>query len=367
MQNKIKKYTYLLRVFSLVLNGLFVLCILSCSNEEHFSATFTSSENITISYQTNHPIKISVVDKQIEKIELRIEDSLVAKWDKPEKDATLSYILESKIWGIGTKQMDLVVETKKGKTTQQQKITITSDIEPKLLNFTIIETRPHNVNNFTQGLEFDGDQLYESTGQISQSKIAKINIENGEDIEYVDLESPHFGEGITILGDTIYQLTWTTNTCFLYDKNTLKRLPERFSYKGQGWGICNDGKSIITSDGSEKLTFRNPLTFEIQRTIKVYTHQQAVTNLNELEYIEGFIFANIWMTNNIAVIEPQTGRVIGVINGTPLVATGRGKVGEAFNGIAYNKKQKTLYLTGKNWEKMYQIKLENFPPENYVN
>jgi len=372
MQHDIKKncnlYFYYLPNAVNCIFILFMLCLVACSNEEHFPATFDSAEDILIEYQKTNKIKINVNDKNIQKIELNIEDSVVKKWLQPQKEQVLEYTIDSKIWGIGSKKIELIVETKKGiSSTQHKRMTVTSDIQPIVFNFEIKETLPHNINNFTQGLEFDGNQLYESTGQISQSKIAKINIENGQDIQSTNLESPHFGEGITILGDTIYQLTWTTNKCFLYNKHSLERLTQSFSYNGQGWGICNDGKSIVTSDGSEQLMFRDPKTFEIQRKIKVYTNQQAVTNLNELEYIEGFIFANVWMTNNIAIIEPLTGRVVGVINGTQLVASGRGQLGEAFNGIAYNKIEKTIYVTGKNWEKMFKIELKNFPPQHYVN
>jgi len=335
----------------------------ACSSDELQLVKFSSSDNFSLAYKTTQDIQIKVGEKDLQQVDLQIGTITVASWKNPKKDQVLSHRIDSEKWGVGTKKMTLFAVKNNAKTTEdQQNLIVLSDIQPQQVEFSIVETFPHNINNFTQGLEFDNDQLYESTGQQGQSKLSKINIDSGEDIAQVALESTHFGEGITILGDTIYQLTWTTNTCFLYNKQTLERFPESFSYSGEGWGICNDGTSIITSDGSERLTFRDPRTFEIQRVIEVYTHQQVVTHLNELEYINGFIFANIWMTNNIAIIDPPTGRVVGVVNGTPLVSIGRGKVGDSFNGIAYHKNTQTIFLTGKNWEKMFQITLKNFFP-----
>lgn len=330
----------------------------SCDDTPEDFAKFTFEENLAVPYNSKVDIQIEPFTSNLDKIELIIGDSTVKVWQHPNMNK-LNYEINANSYNIGAKNILLIAYLGDEQYKDERILRIVSDIQPKLWAYDIIETLPHNVSNFTQGLEFDNNQLYESTGQYGESKLSKIDIKTGIDINKIGLDANYFGEGITILGDTIYQLTWTNNKCFIYDKNTLQILPQDFSYQGEGWGICNDGKSIITSDGSERLTFRNPKTFAIEKTIEVYTHEQPVIRLNELEYVNGYIFANIWMTNNIAIIEPQTGRVIGVIDGTSLVSIGRGSIGEAFNGIAYHKNDDVLYVTGKNWSKLFKIKLKD--------
>ncbi len=338
--------------------SLFLILFTSCDEEKKDFATFTFKENLAIPFNSEVEIEIEPLVENLKSIELEIDDKIVSKWDNPRKNK-LKFTLNSKELGIGAKGVNLIAKAKNGEIFRDERIVrVLSDLKPELWTYEVLSTSPHNIANFTQGFEFSDNQLYEATGQKGESKIAKIDLKTGLDINKIGLDATHFGEGITILGDTIYQLTWTTNKCFLYNKNTLEILPQDFTYQGEGWGLCNDGKQIIMSDGTERLTFRNPKTFAIEKTIEVYTHEQPVIRLNELEYINGFVFANIWMTNNIAVIEPETGRVIGVIDGSSLVTIGRGQIGEVFNGIAFNKQEDAIYLTGKNWEKIIKIRLK---------
>jgi glutamine cyclotransferase len=167
------------------------------------------------------------------------------------------------------------------------------------------------------------------------------------------LDATYFGEGITIFGNAIYQLTWQEQKCFIYNKESLQ-LEREVSYVGEGWGLCNDGKLLIMSNGTERLTFRNPKTFAVERTIEVYTHQGPVTNLNELEYADGLIYANVWMTNKVAVIDPMSGKVLAEIDATDLVLEGK-QSGDVLNGIAYNPTTKKWYMTGKNWPKLFEV------------
>jgi glutamine cyclotransferase len=335
---------------------LTVLLLSSCAEPEF--AKFTFTENIAAPYNSEIDIEIEAFDDNLKSIELEINNKIVAKWENP-KAQKYGYTVNTTDLGIGAKSITLIVKNTKGELFKDERlIRVLSDLIPEIWEYEIISSSPHNIDNFTQGFEFSGNQLYESTGQQGGSKIAKIDLSTGADISKIALDETHFGEGITILGDTIYQLTWTTNKCFLYNKNTLEILQKDFTYQGEGWGLCNDGKQLIMSDGTERLTFRNPKTFEVIKTIEVYTHEQPVIRLNELEYIDGLIYANIWMTNNIAIIEPETGRVIGVIDGTNLASIGRGKIGDVFNGIAYNKEEDAIYVTGKLWEKIIKIKLQ---------
>ena len=170
----------------------------------------------------------------------------------------------------------------------------------------------------------------------------------------IKLDENYFGEGITIFGETLFQLTWKEQKCFLYNKQTMQLLKE-IPYNGEGWGLCNDGKSIIMSDGTERITFRNPTTFAIERTIEVYDNEGPIDKINELEYINGKIYANIYTTNKIIVIEPLNGKILSIIDGSEIEAAGRG-IGEVMNGIAVNKGK--IYMTGKNWEKLFEVKID---------
>ncbi len=340
----------------------FLLIVLYSCSEDTEWAKFTFQENLALSYNSSVDIEAEVMKSGLQKVELSINDSVVTTWNNPGKEK-LTYTLNSLTFGVGAKTITLTAYDTDGEIVKDERIfRILSDLKPEKWAYEIVESYPHNIENFTQGFEFSDNQLYESTGQYGQSRIAKVDFKTGKTQSEIGLDATHFGEGITILGDTIYQLTWTTKKCFLYDKNTLQILPKDFTYQGEGWGICNDGTSLITSDGSERLCFRDPATFRIIKTIEVYTDEQPVIRLNELEYMNGLILANVWMTNNIVVIEPETGRVLAVIDGGNLVTLGRGKTGEVLNGIAYNKEEGMLYVTGKNWEKTFKIKLSTNTP-----
>lgn len=337
--------------------SILLLILVSCGDDNTEFARFTFPENLAVRYTESADIEIEPMVADLKEISLSVGGKVVKVWDNPGMNK-LKFTINSEQLGIGAKDIFLIAKNKNNETYEDRRIVrVLSNITPKLVAYTIVSTYPHNISNFTQGFEFVGNQLYESTGQNGDSKISKIDLATGSDIIKVGLDATHFGEGITIMGDTIYQLTWTTGKCFLYNKNTLEILPKDFSYKGEGWGICNDGTNLIMSDGSERLTFRNKKDFSIVKTIEVYTHEQPVIRLNELEYINGYIFANIWMTSNIAIIEPETGRVIGVLDGAKLVSMGRGKAGDVLNGIAYNKAEDAIYLTGKYWMETFKIKL----------
>lgn len=344
--------TSLLISFSLVL--LLSSCTDTGESETTTPALFSFRDNLATTCNTEIPVGIDVFSTNIQLLQVLINDSVVQQWKNPK--SKLSFKLNTTNLGIGAKQFDLKVEYDNGKAyTDNRILRVLSDIQPETWTVSITNSFPHNTANFTQGLEFNGGSLFESTGQQGQSKVAKIDLATGKDIIQMGLDATHFGEGITILGDIIYQITWQTGRCFTYDKNTLQPKLKEFNYNGEGWGLCNDGKSIIMSDGSERITFRDPKTFSVQRVIEVYTNQESVINLNELEYIDGFIYANIWMTSKIVIIDPSSGKVIAVIEGADLVKKGRGQFGDTMNGIAYNSATKKIYLTGKKWEKIFEV------------
>ncbi len=230
----------------------------------------------------------------------------------------------------------------------------------KPIVFKTLRTYSHDRSFFTQGFCLDKGLVYEGTGRFGRSGIFVYPIQKGIVQQKKMLSEEYFGEGITVLKDKIYQLTWQNHVCFLYDKMTLKKL-KTFQLKTEGWGITHDQKSLIVSDGSAFIYFYNPLTFELERKIQVKNEQGLVEKLNELEYINGSIFANVWMTNQIVQIDPQSGSVIGIIDVTDLLASvgfDNSKNPDAvLNGIAYNAQSNTIYLTGKLWPIIFEIQL----------
>jgi len=238
------------------------------------------------------------------------------------------------------------------------RVELVSDIEPKLLKYTVVNTYPHDVKSFTEGLEFYKDTLYESTGQKGSSYIRKYDYKTGEIYKQIDLDTAYFGEGITILNDKIYQLTWQEKTGFIYDVNTFK-LEKKFSYSKEieGWGMTNDGKSIFHTDGTEKVWTLNPFNQKLENNINVYSGSSKIKSINELEYIDGKIYTNVWLKDAIAVFNPSNGAVEGVLDLSKLRKELKSPTAEALNGIAYNPKTKTIFVTGKNWDKMFEIKV----------
>jgi glutamine cyclotransferase len=221
----------------------------------------------------------------------------------------------------------------------------------------VVHTFPHDRSAFTQGLVFHDGKLLESTGQVGHSSLRRIELETGKVQQQVDVDAPYFAEGITVLKGKIYQLTWQQGVGFIYDAWTLEKLGE-FNYRGEGWGLTNDGQSLVLSDGSNRIRFLDPANFEVRRTITVVEGGTPVSQLNELEYIQDEIYANVWHNNRIARIDPRTGAVAGWIELSGLLGQGEVSDEEAvLNGIAYDETNGRLFVTGKLWPKLFEIRL----------
>ncbi|MBS1626305.1 MAG: glutaminyl-peptide cyclotransferase [Bacteroidetes bacterium] len=250
--------------------------------------------------------------------------------------------------------------------TQQEEPTTPISTIPNIA-YTITNVYPHNIESFTEGLEFHNGFLYESTGDPDykgNSFLMKTDIKNGKDLQKVNLNKQYFGEGLTLLNGKIYQLTYKENKCFVYDANTFQLL-NTFIYEGEGWGMTNDGKEIIMDNGSNNLIYRNPKTFAITKTVPVVgvpTSNGAVF-INELEYVNGFIYANTWTQDfdKIVKIDAATGKVVGVLDFTGVLdkyaTTNETANRDVLNGIAYDSTKQLFYFTGKNWPKMFEVKL----------
>lgn len=226
-----------------------------------------------------------------------------------------------------------------------------------ILRVKIIKTFPHDPNAFTQGLEYHDGFLYESTGLEGKSSLRKVAIESGRVLQRVFLPAKDFGEGLTIFKGKIYQLTWMAKTGYIYDLQSFRKLGE-FHYQSEGWGLAHDEHSLILSDGTNRLQFIDPANFKVQRRLEVYAGREAVTNLNELEYIHGVIYANIWHSPRIARIDPQSGQVLAWLDLQAISAKEERDPEGVLNGIAYDEKGDRLFITGKDWSELLQIKIE---------
>ncbi len=225
-------------------------------------------------------------------------------------------------------------------------------------SFEVVAEYPHDTEAFTEGLLLVDGQLYEGTGLNGRSELRLVDLQTGNVLERYQLSDEYFGEGVTVLGDKIYQLTWQSQIAFVYDRETFEQTGT-FSYETEGWGLTNDGTSLIMGDGSDEIYFRDPESFAVVRQISVRDGANAIANINELEYIDGVIWANIWRTNLVARIDPETGAVIDWLDLTSLqeqVAATGARI-DVLNGIAWNPDSGTVYVTGKFWPTLFEIRL----------
>ncbi|MBL8188299.1 MAG: glutaminyl-peptide cyclotransferase [Acidobacteria bacterium] len=223
-------------------------------------------------------------------------------------------------------------------------------------NYEVINTYPHDPAAFTQGLVYHQGFLYESTGLNGRSSLRRVELTTGQVLKNVAVDSIHFAEGLALFNNRLYQLTWQTQTAFVYDLDSFAPL-KTFGYSGEGWGLTTNGQSLMMSNGSNQIRFLDPETFQIQRTISVTDNDRPVNMLNELEFIKGEIFANIWLADRIARIDPASGRVTGWINLAGLLSSEERNRADVLNGIAYDETGDRLFITGKLWPKLFQIKL----------
>jgi len=224
-------------------------------------------------------------------------------------------------------------------------------------SYRVVHVYPHDPEAFTQGLVYRDGVVYEGTGLNGRSTIRKVRLENGEVLQLQKVDAQYFGEGIAVVDDTIYELTWQSGIGFLYDRTTFKR-KGTFTYRGEGWGLTYDGQRLIMSDGSAFLRFLDPATQKEVSRIEVKDGTVPVGNLNELEVVKGEVFANVWQTERIARISPKTGRVTGWIDLKGLLTPREAQEADVLNGIAYDAAGDRLFVTGKLWPKLFEIKIQ---------
>jgi glutamine cyclotransferase len=243
--------------------------------------------------------------------------------------------------------------------TLEKEILLLAENKPEIYTYEVLATYPHDREAFTQGLEFHGDTLYESTGRKGASTLRKVDYRSGKVLKSVALDKQYFGEGITIWNDTIAMLTWKEGMGFLYDRESLEPTGT-FSYgqSREGWGLCNDGRHLFKSDGTQKIWRLDPVTLKEEGFIQTVTDRSVFNKANELEYAGGKIYANVWQKESMMIIDPKTGAIEGVVNFGGL----RDRVTQhrdldVFNGVAYHEQRGTFFVTGKNWDKLFEVRI----------
>ncbi|AEM72430.1 glutamine cyclotransferase [Allomuricauda ruestringensis DSM 13258] len=245
----------------------------------------------------------------------------------------------------------------------EKKLRLLAAAAPEVYTYEIINSYPHDTGAYTQGLEFYKGTLYESTGKRGASTVRKVNFETGEVVTNIPMDDSVFGEGITIMNDKLYQLTWQSGMGYVYDISNLEKI-KNFTYgkSREGWGLCNDGKKIFKSDGTEKIWFLDPETLEEQGHIEIVTNKSIFNSANELEYVAGKIYANVYQKESMMIIDATSGAIEGVINFGGL----KNKVSKGpewdegnsvLNGVAYHPERETFFVTGKNWDKLFEVKI----------
>ena len=260
---------------------------------------------------------------------------------------------------LGSHKLTVTINYNEISESSSTSIVILNNEQPKIYTYKIINEYPHDITSYTQGLEFHNGELYESTGQYGESKLRKIDYKTSEVQKSINLSKEFFGEGLTILNDKIHQLTWQENTGFIYDLTTFEKIGSfKYGQSKEGWGLCNDGKVIYKSDGTESIWVLNPETKAEESRIQAYHNRGKVIGLNELEWINGKIYANRYQLNGVAIINPKNGAVVGVVDFSPLrklVTQHQGL--DVLNGIAYNPETNTIFVTGKRWDKLFEVEI----------
>jgi len=318
--------------------------LLSPANEDQF---ITGDGAMSVEIEVNDA-------SRIKDMSLFIDDTLYAENLKIESQIINVPTENGK---VGWVDLYLAYTDNDGKPHRDnRRVIFFSDKVPNQLFATKIATYPHSKTSYTQGLEFYKGKLYESTGQVGQSLIAEVDLATGNQSRFKNLNAPYFGEGITILNDTIYQITWKSNVCFLYDMD-FNKIGE-LNYEGQGWGLCNNGKSIIMTSGDSEIVWRNPRTFAIEKSIYAFHDQSDESNLNEIELINDKLYINVYMENKIIEVDTTTGRVMSFIDCNSIATEGQVGGADVLNGIAYNPITGKTYITGKLWPTLFEVKFE---------
>ena len=347
------------KLFALVIVIFIISCGFSCSDSSGKSrrpVTKISIEPKLKFYKVNDSIRVScsvkIKNGKLKESSLYYGDSLILKTSEAEFGSSV------KLTSVGKQQIKVVaLKTDDVKGENYFVIEVFSDIVPKQYGYEIINEYPHNTEHFTQGFEIHNGKFYESTGENGRSAIYQFNLKTGKILQTAKLEDKYFGEGITILNDKIYQITYHAQKGFVYDLENFARI-DSFTYRTkEGWGLANDGKYLIKTDGTQFIEYINPDNMQVVKIISVYDNVGPILLLNEIEYYNGYIYANVYTTNYIVKIDSSTGKVVEKINLGGLLKTQIEQT-DVLNGIAIDKDNGKMYVTGKLWPKIFEIKIK---------
>jgi glutamine cyclotransferase len=336
---------------------LATLLIVSCNDKKNTESFFSINENVLkAQYTPKEFINLELLDSSNKKIDSIVYSINNLKVGSVKGNSKFNFALKDQKLGYKNIKANIYFE---GFTeVDSSRVELISDIAPKVLTYTILNTYPHDINSYTEGLEFYKDTLYESAGQYGKSRLLKTDYKTGKILKSLKLEDKYFGEGITFINDKIYQLTYKEHIGYIYDAKTWK-LEKTFIFdKPEGWGMTNDGTNIYFNDSSEKIWKMDPKTQKTIDNINVYSESNKIKEINELEWVNGKIYSNIYLKKAIVVIDPKTGAVEGMLDMSNLekLITKLPDT-DVLNGIAYNPKTKTFFITGKNWDKMFEIRI----------
>ena len=347
-------------MYNKLISTLFIisLFLVSCGDKKGNNATSTSSFSAPESGQlvkSGELVNIDLVysDDLIDSIQYLVDTTKI----ETKTDTSVFQLITTDL-SLGSRLITAKIFRKGVVEEVTANIVLVSSKIPERYGYKIIKTYNHSTNSYTQGLEFHDGAFYEGTGTEGNSKLMKV-AEDGKILQQINLDAQYFGEGITIIGDKIIQLTYTEKVGFEYDKNTFKLLKTfPYNHAAEGWGLTFDGETIYNTDGSNKIFLLDKNSYQPKSFIEVYDNVGTVDSLNELEWIDGKIYANIYTSELVGIINPKTGEVEAYIN---LMGLPHGPLTEpaqeVLNGIAYDKKGKRLFVTGKNWDKLFQIEL----------
>ena len=335
-----------------VLKIIIVAALISgCGNSskpiKHFLIQTNANKNVISNTDT---LKLSLSNpsnKKIDSVNYVMNNSPIADIFSLQNSSLGEKMIKAEVFYDGKKEVAL------------QKVVVVNGSTPKLYTYELLNTYPHDITSYTQGLEFYKGVLYESTGQYGESKLRTLDYKNDAILNNVNLSRSYFGEGLTVLNDKIYQLTWKEGRGLIYDVNTFETLGSfNYGQSKEGWGLCNDGRQLYKTDGSENIWILNAETLEEERFVQAYTNKGRLTNLNELEWVEGKIYANRYQKNGVAIINPINGAIEAVLDFKDLKNKVTNHPGlDVLNGMAYNPDTKTLFVTGKRWDKLFEVRI----------
>ncbi len=329
-----------------ILTLAFLIILNACGNK--YQLQLESPKSI----QINKPLEISVQDRKgnpIDSVQYFINGALIKNHEA----------VDIKNYKLGKQALSAIIYYEGKSKKLNNTIYFLNDKAPEVYTYKVVNEFPHDDQAFTQGFAYHNGYFYESTGQNGKSSLRKVEIESGKVLQKIDLDRQYFGEGMTIKDGKIYQLTWRKKVGFIYDINSFE-LEKSFDYgqSKEGWGLTHNNKYLVKTDGSERMWLLDPQTLKEVSFIETYTNKRKAEKLNELEFVNGKIYANIWQKNSILIVEPSNGAIEGIVSLKGLQSRA-GQKGEdnVLNGIAYDTENDRLYVTGKNWNKVFEIKL----------